>query len=79
MSEVMGNQMEPKTVTMNYAEAIRLALSKRMENERKTLVYGLGVDDPKAMYGTLKDFPKIYGEDRCFDTPLSEDLSLIHI
>ena len=73
MSEVMGNQMETKSVTMNYAEAIRLALSKRMENERKTLVYGLGVDDPKAMYGTLKDFPKIYGEDRCFDTPLSED------
>jgi len=65
--------MESKNMKCNYAYAIKLALSKRMENESKTLIYGLGVDDPKAMYGTLKDFPSIYGKDRCFDTPLSED------
>ena len=41
--------------------------------EIKVLVYGLGVDDPKGMYGTTKGLVKEFGEDRCFDTPLSED------
>jgi len=44
-----------------------------MEADDKVIVYGLGVDDPKAMYGTLKGFPEKYGSHRCFDTPLSED------
>lgn len=58
---------------LSYADAIRSALEERMDEEAKTLVYGLGVDDAKAMYGTLLDFPNKYGPERCFDTPLSED------
>lgn len=44
-----------------------------METNPKVLVYGLGVDDPTAMYGTLSGFPQKFGPNRCFDTPLSED------
>ena len=58
---------------VTYAQAIRLAIGKIMSDDDSVLVYGLGVDDVKAMYGTLKDFPRIFGANRCFDTPLSED------
>ena len=56
-----------------YAKAIWLALGKKMEEDKRVLVYGLGVDDPKAMYQTLSEFPLLFGPNRCFDTPLSED------
>ena len=59
--------------SISYAEAIMLAIGKQMTEDKSVLVYGLGVDDPKAMYGTLQNFPSIFGADRCFDTPLSED------
>lgn len=58
---------------MTYAEAIKSALSNLMSEDKKVLVYGLGVDDPKAMYGTLEGFVERFGANRCFDTPLSED------
>lgn len=61
------------TQSISYSEAIRIAIAKQMSRDEKVLVYGLGVDDPKAMYGTLRDFPSTFGADRCFDTPLSED------
>ncbi len=59
--------------SISYSEAIKLSIGKQMTEDKSVLVYGLGVDDPKAMYGTLQDFPFIFGADRCFDTPLSED------
>ena len=60
-------------VEVSYADAIHSALNFQLKNDPKVLIYGLGVDDPKAMYGTLSEFPKLYGPNRCFDTPLSED------
>ena len=48
--------MKNNSMILSYADAIRLALEERMDEEAKTLVYGLGVDDAKAMYGTLLDF-----------------------
>ncbi len=67
----MTYTLPPAEIT--YAEAIHLAIGKLMAEDESVLVYGLGVDDVKAMYGTLKDFPAVFGPDRCFDTPLSED------
>ena len=60
-------------VEVSYADAIHSALNFQLKNDPKVLICGLGVDDPKAMYGTLSEFPKLYGPNRCFDTPLSED------
>ena len=53
---------------VSYSKAIWLALGQLMSKDKKVLIYGLGVDDPKAMYETLSLFPKIFGADRCFDT-----------
>ena len=59
--------------SITYSKAIWLAIGKKMAEDQKIIVYGLGVDDPKAMYQTLSDFPSHFGPERCFDTPLSED------
>ena len=58
---------------MNYGEACGVATQISMRRDPKVLVYGLGVDDPKGMYGTTKGLVDEFGKDRCFDTPLSED------
>ncbi len=69
----MKNNFSIKDDNYTYSKAIWLALGKKMQEDQKILIYGLGVDDPKAMYETLYEFPKIFGSNRCFDTPLSED------
>ena len=57
----------------NYGNACGEATRHAMRNDPKVLVYGLGVDDPKGMYGTTSGLVEEFGKDRCFDTPLSED------
>ena len=37
-----------------------------------TYVMGLGVPDPKGIFGTTKDLQEEFGEDRVFDIPLAE-------
>ena len=69
----MNSQFNITDELITYSNAIRLALGRKMEQDKKIIVYGLGVDDPKAMYQTLTEFPTIFGPQRCFDTPLSED------
>lgn len=58
---------------LSYAEALYEATRQEMERDPAVFVFGLGVDDPKGMYGTTKDLHQIFGAERNFDTPLSED------
>lgn len=58
---------------LSYAGALHEATCQEMERDPGVFVFGLGVDDPKGMYGTTKDLHNIFGPERCFDTPLSED------
>jgi len=58
---------------LTYAEALYEAVAQEMEIDASVFVYGLGVDDPKGMYGTTLDLHKRFGNERNFDTPLSED------
>ena len=37
------------------------------------IVFGLGVDDPKAIFGTTEGLQKKYGRNRVFDVPTSEN------
>lgn len=59
--------------SLTYAEAIHEATYQEMRREEGVFVFGLGVDDPKGMYGTTLNLHKTFGQDRNFDTPLSED------
>ena len=67
----MSTKFDPKFI--NYGEACGEGTKFSMRRDQKVLVYGLGVDDPKGMYGTTAGLAEEFGKDRCFDTPLSED------
>jgi pyruvate/2-oxoglutarate/acetoin dehydrogenase E1 component len=58
---------------LTYAEAIREGTEQEMRRDPSVIVFGQGVDDFKAIYGTTKGLAQKFGRDRVFDTPLSED------
>ncbi len=59
--------------TLSFVEAIREATDLEMERDDSVLVFGLDVDDPKAILGTTRGLVEKYGRERVFGTPLSED------
>jgi acetoin:2,6-dichlorophenolindophenol oxidoreductase subunit beta len=58
---------------ITFAEAIREALDQAMAADENVIVFGLGVDDPKAIFGTTAGLQEKYGFERVFDTPTSEN------
>ena len=58
---------------LTYVEAIREATEGEMTRDPSVIVFGMGVDDFKGIYGTTKGLAEKFGRERVFDTPLSED------
>jgi len=58
---------------ISYEEAINEAIIQEMERDSSVFIYGIGVPDHKKIFGTTKNIVEKFGENRCFDTPLSED------
>lgn len=58
---------------MTYASAIKSALHTAMAADPKVLCYGLGVTDPKAVFGTTQGLEQAFGPERVFDMPASEN------
>lgn len=58
---------------MNFGEAINDAMKVAMEIDPKVLCYGLGVDDPKRIFGTTNDLKETFGPNRVFDMPTAEN------
>lgn len=58
---------------ITYCEAIRQALMEEMQRDKNVFVYGIGVPDKEAIFGSTKGLQEKFGKDRVFDTPLSED------
>lgn len=61
------------TRILSYIEAIREATDQEMHKDPSVVVFGLDVEDPKAIQGTLTGLLGKYGLRRVFGTPLSED------
>jgi pyruvate/2-oxoglutarate/acetoin dehydrogenase E1 component len=59
--------------TLSYVDAIREATDQEMDLDPSVIVFGLGVDDAKAIQGTTRGLAEKYGPERVFDTPLAED------
>lgn len=59
--------------TLQYTEALREATDQEMARDDSVIIFGLDVDDPKAIQGTTKGLLQKYGPERVFGTPLSED------
>lgn len=58
---------------LSYVEAVREATDLEMARDPRVILFGLDVDDPKAIQGTTKGLAEKYGSERVFGTPLAED------
>src|SRR5207253_3966055 len=58
---------------LSYIDAVLEATDLEMARDPSVLLFGLDVDDPKAIQGTARGLLEKYGPERVFGTPLSED------
>src|SRR5689334_13377059 len=68
MSSPASNQ---RVVT--YVDALREGLAQEMRNDSRVFLFGLDVDDHKAIQGSTRGLVQEFGPERVFGTPLSED------
>lgn len=60
------------TRILTYAEAINEGTTIAMRREPGMLCFGLGMDDPKRIFGTTTGLVEAFGRERVFDIPTSE-------
>jgi len=58
---------------LRYREALSDGLVQAMEADSSVFVMGLGVDDPKGIFGTTLEASRRFGGQRVFDIPISEN------
>jgi len=58
---------------ITYCEALNEATRQAMECDSTVFNYGIGVSDHTRIFNTLTGIVEQFGEERCVDTPLSED------
>src|SRR5438094_99366 len=58
---------------LTYVDALREAVAQEMKHDPRVFVFGLDVDDHKAIQGSTRGLVDDFGPDRVFGTPLSED------
>ncbi|MBN1788060.1 MAG: alpha-ketoacid dehydrogenase subunit beta [Sedimentisphaerales bacterium] len=56
-----------------FAEAITDGYTQAMEMDKSVICFGLGIDDPKGIFGTTLGLKEKFGEERVFDVPTSEN------
>tara|TARA_Y100000590_G_scaffold293479_1_gene330564 strand:- start:1976 stop:3103 length:1128 start_codon:yes stop_codon:yes gene_type:complete len=56
-----------------FNEAINEALFQSMKKDKSVIIMGLGVDDPKRIFGTTTNLIENFGKNRVFDMPTSEN------
>ena len=61
------------SVQVTFAEAIQSAIADAMESDDNVICFGLGVPDPKGVFGTTSGLQKRFGPKRVFDMPTSEN------
>jgi pyruvate dehydrogenase E1 component beta subunit len=59
---------------LRYVDALREGILQEMERDPRVLLFGLDVDDHKAIQGSTRGLQERFGEDRVFNTPLSKTL-----
>lgn len=59
--------------TITGAEAIREALDYCLERDSRVVLMGLGVPDPKGVFGTTMGLQKKHGAERVLDMPTAEN------
>jgi len=77
MSSIIDKEKDYYEVSMSreitFADALKEVTIESMKEDPSVLLFGLGVPDPKGVFGTTSGIQELFGEDRVFDTPLSEN------
>ena len=63
----------PKKKYITFSDSINQALDFALKKDKKLFCYGLGINDPKGIFGTTIGLSKKYGKKRVFDIPCSEN------
>jgi pyruvate dehydrogenase E1 component beta subunit len=58
---------------LTFAEAIREATEIALTEDSRVVLIGLGVPDPKGVFGTTGGLQKTFGKERILDAPISEN------
>lgn len=61
------------TREITFAKAINEALDTALSLDNRVLLYGLGIPDPKGVFGTTEGLQMKHGENRVFDMPTAEN------
>src|SRR5262245_42851426 len=70
----MQNSHRPDSQRLlRYVDALREGVANEMELDPRVFVFGLDVDDHKAIQGSTRGLLEQFGKERVFTTPLSED------
>jgi pyruvate/2-oxoglutarate/acetoin dehydrogenase E1 component/TPP-dependent pyruvate/acetoin dehydrogenase alpha subunit len=67
-----GEQRGP-TKEITYAEAVRDGTAEALRKDPRAFIIGLGVPDPKGIFGTTGGLLAEFGPERVLDAPLSEN------
>ena len=52
---------------LKFSESINEAMILSMKKDKNIICYGLGIDDPKRVFGTTKNLKEKFGSKRVFD------------
>jgi pyruvate dehydrogenase E1 component beta subunit len=63
----------PEQRVLRYVDALCEGVAQEMERDPRVFVFGLDVDDHKAIQGSTRGLQQRFGRERVFNTPLSED------
>jgi pyruvate dehydrogenase E1 component beta subunit len=58
---------------VTFAQEIHRILELNLKNDPKVILAGLGVNDPKGVFGTTLGLHNLYGNQRVIETPTSEN------
>ena len=58
---------------IKFSKAINEAMHYCMKKDKKVLCFGLGVTDPKRIFGSTEGLLEKFGKNRVFDVPTSEN------
>lgn len=62
-----------KNRKITFIEAINECILSEMSRNKNIVTFGLGINDPKRIFGSTKKLVEKFGENRVFDVPTSEN------
>ncbi|MBU1006839.1 MAG: alpha-ketoacid dehydrogenase subunit beta [Candidatus Omnitrophica bacterium] len=65
--------MSNRKSIITYAQAINQALTQLMKRDKSVFIMGLGVDDPRRVFGSTANLSEEFGKKRVFEIPISEN------